>query len=88
MTCFLSVWLQALMLLGEAFPEQKCTVLVPSHPSKGLRISAADLRARISESSTFLQRTRADPAVTVLAMGITQLPSGAPDLVIQVTATM
>ena len=62
--------------LAEAFPEKLCSVLVPALPSKGVRVCGLDIRARISDSSTFLQRNREAPVQSALAMVVTQLPSG------------
>ncbi|CAF1523895.1 unnamed protein product [Didymodactylos carnosus] len=66
--------------LGEClklvFADQLCTVLIPHMPSEGVRIVSANVRAKINDISTILQKNRDSPFHQIIAMSITQLPSG------------
>ncbi|CAF1053309.1 unnamed protein product [Didymodactylos carnosus] len=60
--------------LSQAFPEQIGHVLVPHLPDHGVRLIYSNTRARISDTSAFLQRIRSQPFHTFISMTITILP--------------
>jgi hypothetical protein len=58
------------------FSEMSGEVLIPEHPADGVYLKKIGVRARIANSSTFLQRVRADPFRYFVALSVTLLPSG------------
>ncbi|CAF1601026.1 unnamed protein product, partial [Adineta ricciae] len=66
--------------LAKLFPEQCGYLLVPQLPSEGVRLISTDIRAKITNTSVFMQKLNKDSDREVyqhfVAMTITQLPSG------------
>lgn len=62
--------------LERYFSEQLGEVLVPEHPPDGVRLDKVGVRARITNSSSFLQKIRIDPFRSFVALSVTQVPSG------------
>ena len=62
--------------LERYFSEQLGEVLVPEHPPDGVRLDNVNVRARITNSSSFLQKVRENPFRSFVALSVTQIPSG------------
>ena len=62
--------------LYRLFPEQLGHLLVAHLPDEGVRLIGSDLRARITETSVFVQRLHDHGHQHFVSMSITQLPAG------------
>jgi hypothetical protein len=62
--------------LQRYFSEQLGEVLVPEHPPDGVRLDKVGVRARITMTSSFLQKIRDQPFRSFVALSVTQIPSG------------
>lgn len=69
---------QLAVCLEHSFAEQIGVLLVPSHPAEGARMLGTDVRVRVSDASTLLQKSReATPEFhAFFALEVTQLPNG------------
>lgn len=62
--------------LYRLFPEQLGHLLVAHLPDEGVRLISSDLRARITDTSAFVQRLHDHGRQHFISMSITQLPAG------------
>jgi len=62
--------------LERYFTDQMGEVLVPEHPPDGVRLDKVGVRARITTSSSFLQKLRPDPFRSFVALSVMKVPSG------------
>ena len=62
--------------LHRLFPEQLGHLLVTHLPDEGVRLVNSDLRARITDTSVFVQRLHGHAHQHFVSMSITQLPAG------------